>query len=157
MRPLIAALLALPLLAAAAPQDEVRFLRVWPQWHSADSFQSLYEVENHRELDGKFIVLRSNNEFRGGLYFLTRVVNPGALIRGAVFVVRVIEPDATETRIFTFPAGIPAGSRLFEIGLTGADWTGPKAMPLAWDVELQTSDGKVLTEQSSFLWRKPPG
>jgi hypothetical protein len=157
MRPLIALLLSFPVLGATARADEVSFLRVWPQWHSADSFQSFYEYRRHRELDGKFTVLRSIPEDRGGLYFLTRVENRGAALHETVFVVSVIEPNSTETRIFTFPAGIPAGSQLFEIGLTGDDWPGPKAMPLAWTVELRTSDGQVLAEKSSFLWRKPPG
>jgi hypothetical protein len=154
MRPLIALIPALALLGAPARAD-VSFLRVWPQWHDADSFQSYFEYKHHHELDGKFTVLRSQSWERGGLYFLARVKNTGASLRGATFVVRVISPESTATRIFNFSADISGGSQLFEIGLTGTDWAGGKVTPVAWNVELHAADGRVLARESSFLWEKP--
>jgi len=70
-------------------------------------------------------------------------------------VIRIIGPDSTDTRVYSFPADLPAGSRLFEIGLTGRDWAGPHSLPVAWEVELQAPDGRVMVRQTSFLWERP--
>jgi hypothetical protein len=155
MRRLLALLPVLGLLCAPARADDVSFVRVWPQWHKADSFQSFYEYHYHRELDGGWTVMRSQPWERGGLYFLARVRNKGGPFKGATFVVRIISPESTATRVFSFPAEIPGGSKLFEIGLTGTDWAGAKTEPVAWNVELHTADGRVLAQRSSFLWEKP--
>jgi hypothetical protein len=155
MRPLIALLPVLGLLCAPARADEVSLVRVWPQWHDADSFQSFYEYKHHHELDGNFTVLRSQPWERGGLYFLTHVKNTAAAFKGASIVVRIISPEATATRVFSFPAEIPGGDRVFEIGLTGSDWAGAKTEPVAWNVEVHAADGRVLAHKSSFLWERP--
>lgn len=149
---LTAALLALASTRAGAADPT--FVRVWPQWHDADSFQSFYEYETSRELTGKWIVLRSQPEERTGLYFLVRLDNPEAEIVGASYVVSVITPDTTDTKTYSFPVNIPPGSQVFEIGLTGRDWAGPHVQPVAWDVELHGADGRVLARKSSFLWEK---
>jgi hypothetical protein len=152
LAPFVVLLAVLPDLRAADPT----FQRVWPQWHDADSFQSYYEDYTGKELVPRhWTVLRSQPAQRGGLYFLTRVENPGGELKGGAFVVRIIAPDSTDTRVYTFPADVPKGSRLFEIGLTGKDWAGPHSLPVAWDVELQAADGRVLVQRSSFLWTRP--
>jgi hypothetical protein len=154
MRPLLASLAFLA--AAAAGAAELRFVRVWPEWHDGDSFQSYYEYRTGNELVSKrWTVLRSQPDDRSGLYFLVRVENPGEMVRGATFVVRVISPESIDTHVYSFPADVPKGSRLFEIGLTGKDWVGARVDPVAWDVELQSGDGKVLYKKVSFLWEKP--
>jgi len=155
MRTFLARLALLLLAAAAARAADPTFERVWPRWRDADSFQSFYEDHTGRELVGKWTMLRSQPARRSGFYFYTRVENPGNAINGATFVVRVIAPDSTDTRIYRFPADVPKGSRLFEIGLTGSDWGGQHVLPVAWDVELQAPDGRVLTERASFLWTRP--
>src|SRR5450631_2270729 len=124
MRSLLAPLALLLASAPPLPAAEVQLKRVWPEWCSADSFQSLYEYHTGRELTGKRTLLRSHPENRGGLYFMTRVENPGAALPGATFVIRVISPESTDTRVFTFPVSVPAGSWLFQVGLTGKDWAG---------------------------------
>jgi hypothetical protein len=154
MRTLLAPLAFLSTLCVAQAAD-VTFKRVWPEWHDAESFQSLYEDHTGRELTGKWIVLRSQPGQRSGLYFLTRVENRGAQIDGAVFVVRVITLEGVDTKTYSFPSVIPGGKRLFEIGLTGTDWKGPHAEPVAWEVELDGADGRVLARMTSYLWEKP--
>jgi len=156
MRSLLAAALLLSAAPVAARADALKLKRVWPQWHDADSFASLYEDHTGRELTGGWIVLRSRSDQRGGLYFLTRVENPGALVTGATFVLRVISPESMNVRTFSFPADVPGGSKLFEIGLTGGDWSGARVQPVAWELELHASDGSVLARKASFLWEKPP-
>jgi hypothetical protein len=141
--------------AASAGAADLQFRRVWPQWHDADSFQSYYEDRTGRELTGGWIVIRSQPQDRGGLYFLTRVENPGGQVPGATFVLRVISPESIDIRVFSFPADVPAGSRLFEIGLTGKDWPKARVEPIAWELELRASDGSLLARKASFLWEKP--
>jgi hypothetical protein len=70
-------------------------------------------------------------------------------------VLRVISPESIDIRVFSFPADVPAGSRLFEIGLTGKDWPKARVEPIAWELELRASDGSLLARKASFLWEKP--
>jgi hypothetical protein len=154
MRSLLASIALFSAVSAVHAAD-LRFKRVWPEWHDAESFQSLYEDHTGHELTGKWIVLRSQPDKRGGLYFLTRVENTGAPVNGATFVVRVITLESVDTKTYNFPSAVPGGSHLFEIGLTGADWTAPRAQPVAWEVELDASDGRVLARKTSYLWEKP--
>jgi hypothetical protein len=155
MRPLLAAITLFSAACAAARAADLQLKRVWPQWHDADSFQSLYEDRTGRELTGGWIVLRSQPDQRGGIYFLTRVENAGALVAGATFVLRVISPESIDVRVFTFPADIPGGSKLFEIGVTGKDWPAARVQPVAWELELHAPDGGVVARKASFLWEKP--
>lgn len=153
MRPLFAALVLLACPALRA--DAVTLVRVWPQWHDAEEFKSYYEFKKGDELTGNFVVIRSQPKDRNGLYFLTRVENKAAPMSDVVFTVKVIKPDSTDTVAYSFAAFIPKGGQLFEIGLTGTDWAGPKAQPVAWEVELHSPDGRLLAAKSSFLWEKP--
>lgn len=153
MRNLLAAIALLG--AATSPAADLSFQRVWPVWRTADSFQSFYEYHTGRELVGRWVVMRSQPDERTGVYFLVRVKNTGAPERGANLVVRVISPDAPQTRVYNFPTTIKAGSWLYEIGLTGKDWMFGRVHPVAWDVELQSADGTVVARKASFLWEKP--
>ncbi len=153
MRSLLASIALLSAVSAVHAAD-LKFKRVWPEWHDAESFQSFYEDHTGHELTGKWIVLRSQPNKRGGLYFLTHVENTGPQVEGATFVVRVITLESVDTRTYSFPSAVPGGSRLFELGLTGTDWTAPRAQPVAWEVELDASDGRVLARQTSYLWEK---
>ena len=154
MRSLLAAITLLSAAGVAGAAD-LQLKRVWPQWHDADSFQSFYEDHTGRELTGGWIVLRSQPDQRRGLYFLTRVENPGAQVPGAAFVLRVISPESIDVRVFSFPADVPKGSKLFELGLTGGDWPGARYQPVAWELEVQGADGSVMARKTSFLWEKP--
>jgi hypothetical protein len=155
MRSFIAPFALILAVCGTARAADLTFKRVWPEWHDSDSFQSLYEDHTGQELTGKWIVLRSQPAQRSGLYFLTRVINPGGEVRGATFVVRVITLDGIDTKVYNFPAVVPGGSRLFEIGLTGTDWRGAREAPVAWEVELDAADGRVLAKKTSYLWEKP--
>jgi hypothetical protein len=155
MRSLLAPFILFLSLGAAALAGDPYFKRVWPEWRDADSFQSFYEDHTGKELVGKWTMIRSQPSSRSGLYFLTRINNPGAAMRGATLVLRIISPESENTRTFSFLTDVPTGSRLFEIGLTGTDWTGAKVQPVAWDMELKGIDGRVVARKVSFLWEKP--
>jgi hypothetical protein len=154
MRTLLASIALLSAVSAVHAAD-IKFKRVWPEWHDAESFQSLYEDHTGRELTGKWIVLRSQPDKRGGLYFVTRLENSGPQVGGATFVVRVITLESVDTKTYSFPSSVPGGTQIFEIGLTGTDWTAPRVQPVAWELELDASDGRVLARQTSYLWEKP--
>jgi hypothetical protein len=130
-------------------------VRVWPQWKEADSFMSISEYFTHKEMTGGWIVLRTHPESRVGFYFLTRVKNRGARAAGTRFVIHLILPSSPDPITYTFPAAVPHGSHLFEIGLTGSDWKGSRLHPVAWQVELQDAAGQVLAAKASYLWEKP--
>ena len=153
MRVIVACLFAF--LAIAARAAEVEFVRVWPQWHAAESFDRISEYFGDGENQGRQIIRRSHEDARAGYYFLVRVSDAAGLA-GARFVVDVIRPDAPEPKSFSFPAGARAGATVFQLGLTGADWPGgEQAHPVAWRLALTDAAGRTLAEQKSFLWEKP--
>jgi hypothetical protein len=134
---------------------DVEFVRVWPGWRDAESFERISEYISGRENTGRATVLRSRSGERGGYYFMARVKNSAAALADAKFSLQVIAPDNPVAKAFTFPATLPAGTTIFHLGLTGADWADPKAQPVAWKLELVRADGQVLATSKSFLWEKP--
>ncbi len=141
--------------APAAPSTRLHLIRVWPQWRESDSFMGISEYFTGKETTGGWIVVRTHPESRGGFYFVTRLRNSGPTETADRFVLRLILPDSPDPRTFVLPARIPHGSHVFEVGLTGKDWTGPKLHPVAWQFEVQNAAGQVLAAQASFLWSKP--
>ena len=134
---------------------EVEFVRVWPGWRDAASFERITDFFGGTEKDAGRTVLRTQPKERGGYYFLVRVKNPAAA-RDAKFELQVIRPDKPETLKYSFPAALPAKENVFQLGLTGSDWPGGKeADPVAWKLALVSADGHVLAEHKSFLWEKP--
>lgn len=155
MRPLFLA--AGLLLAAFAPlrAAEVELTRVWPTWRDAESFERITEFFTGRENTGKQVILRSRPQARAGYYFLVRAVNPGGQIAETKFVLQIITPADPLAKTFTFPAQLARGTTVFNLGLTGEDWPGEEAAPVAWKLELLASDGRALATKKSFLWEKP--
>ena len=134
---------------------DVEFLRVWPSWRDADSFDRIAEYFGGPETAGRQVVLRTQQDTRAGYYFLVRVKNASAL-PNAKFEVSVIRPDNPEPKVYRFDAAVPAKEKVFQFGLTGSDWPGGEdANPVAWKVALLAADGQVLAEHKSFLWEKP--
>ena len=77
---------------------------------------------------------------------------PGIAMAGAKFVLKVITPDSPFPRTYTFPSVIQKGKSVYELGLTGSDWPGRHAHPVAWKLQLLAPDGTELVQQISFLW-----
>jgi hypothetical protein len=138
----------------AAPV-KLGFVRVWPEWRDSDSFNSITEYLRSREVTWGWIIRRTHPDLRGGYYFIGRFKNKGPELRGTVFVLRILNSDSLEPRTYTFNANVPRGEPVFELGLTGPDWTGPGQHPVAWKLELQDAAGQVLASKASFLWEKP--
>ena len=150
------ALLALPVVAAAAAgAGRLELERVWPGYRTAASFSRISEYFTGVENPGRSIVRRSQPDSREGYYFLVRLDNPGKPIAKATFRIGVIGVSAPATRTFAFQADVPAGTDVFELGLTGRDWQLVKDGVVAWQLTVQGPDGAELAHQQSFLWSQP--
>ncbi|MBX3750487.1 MAG: hypothetical protein KF897_10395 [Opitutaceae bacterium] len=146
--------LTLAALSSALSAAEVTFVRIWPAWREAASFERISEYFGGKENTGRQSVVRTQADQRGGFYFLVRTDNPGSAIAGARFELKVIKPDSPEARTYTFAATVPAGGHVFNLGLTGADWPGKDTQPVAWQLRLLAADGRELGSGQSFLWSK---
>lgn len=143
---------------ASARAADVSFVRVWPGYRPAESFDRISEYFTGRENPGGQTVLRSQPAERAGFYFLARIKNAGPAVAGATFKLDVITPASAAPRTFTFAADLPAGEQVFNLGLTGADWPGgAKARPVAWQLAVLAPGGAELVQTQSYLWEKPPG
>lgn len=143
------------LLASAASAADATFVRLWPGWREADSFDRISEFLGGGEPTSHRTLLRTHPDTRAGYYFLFRL-HAAAAVQGAKFELQVIRPDAPTPIIFSFPVSMASGDSVFDLGLTGADWPGGKrANPVAWKLALLAADGRVLAEHQSFLWEKP--
>jgi hypothetical protein len=155
MRSVFAALIFLAALVLPASAAEVSFVRVWPAWRDAKSFERVSEFFTGKENQGGDIVLRTQANARSGYYFMTRVKNSGTALSNAKFSLQIIAPNDPQPKTFSFPATLKSGTSIFQLGLTGTDWTDPKNPPIAWKVELLQEDGRVVATAKSFLWEKP--
>jgi hypothetical protein len=155
MRLVLSSLLLL-LCASLASAAEVEFVRVWPGWRDADSFERIGEYFGRPEKARGEVVLRTKSEVREGYYFLVRVKAGTTVPANSRFELNVIRPDNPEAQTFTFAAPLAAKETVFQLGLTGVDWPGGKAAnPVAWRLALLDASGRTLAEQKSFLWEKP--
>ena len=101
-------------------------------------------------------MLRTQPADRTGFYFLTRTNNPGPALGSVTFVLDVITPDSPQPKAYTFRTTLPAGSHVFNLGLTGHDWAGETVQPVAWRLRLLNGQGEELAARQSFLWSMPP-
>lgn len=154
MRPVLTFALLLGSLAVGRAAG-VEFVRVWPEWREAVSFERISEYFDGKENSGSQVMLRTHPDIRPGFYFLTRVKNTGPAADSAKLVLSLIKPDSPRPKVYTFPIALPAGETVFNVGLTGDDWAGPKINPVAWKIEVVAADGHVLGVHKSFLWEKP--
>jgi hypothetical protein len=139
---------------------EVRIARLDPGYRTVASFQRLSEFLTGRENTGGETVLRSRDADRAGYYWSLRLVNPGPAVAEAMFELEVITPADPEPRSRLFVAAVPAGSQVFNLGLTGSDWPDATAAPVAWRLRVNARDGtalRPLASAQSFLWDKPAG
>jgi hypothetical protein len=141
--------------AASLPAAGVTFVRVWPAYRTAESFERISEYFTGRENAGGQTVLRSQPDRRDGFYFLVRLKNAGDAVAGAALELSVITPASATPRVFTYPTAVPMGEHVFECGLTGRDWPGAKIHPVAWRLVVRAPGGAELARDESFMWAKP--
>lgn len=132
-------------------------VRVFTGWRSAESFHRISEYLGGKENTGGITVLTTQKGERSGYYWLVRLKNQSSRLAGSRFELQVISPSSPEPKTFSFPADIPSGGSVYQLGLTGPDWPGPKSRPAAWRLRLLASDGTTLVAKESFLWEQPKG
>jgi hypothetical protein len=67
--------------------------------------------------------------------------------------IRVIRSDYPEAKLYKFEIPRKTNKRSeVLLGITGNDWDSPEIKPLAWRIELQDKNGKLLVAKQSFLW-----
>lgn len=140
-------------IAASVTVQATEITRVWTEWRDAESFVRLSELLGGGENPGSEIYVRTHPEIRDGLYFLVRLADAAAT--DGFFELSVVKPGKPEPVVFKFPAGVPSGSSVFQLGLTGDDWPDPKVDPVAWHVALKSSGGTAIAAAESFLWSPP--
>lgn len=155
MRSFVAFLAFAALAFTGVRAAEVEFVRVWPGWRDAESFDSISEYFSGREQTGHRVVLRTHPDARAGYYYLVRVANHSSAQPGAKFSLHIIGPDSPDTKNYTFPVDLSSGQTVFQLGLTGPAWPNKDVHPVAWKLELMAADGHPLASASSFLWEKP--
>lgn len=143
-------------LSAKAPAagGELAIMRVYSGWRDGASFKRISEYFDGKENTGGETVLRTHAEERSGYYYLLRVRNPGAA-RPVKVSIDIITSAEAHLVTHVFPAELKAGDNVLQLGLTGADWTNPKANPVAWKLAVTDVDGRVLATEMSYLWEKP--
>jgi len=147
--------------ATAGEAAGLTLVRIWPSWHSADSFLRIGEYFGGSEARNGQTLLRSQPEERSGFYFLIRIKNSGQALADANFELQVIRPDSPHAVTYTFPANIATGSHAYLLGLTGSDWPGfggklaKDTHPVSWQLRLLDSQAHELLRSESFLWAKP--
>jgi hypothetical protein len=145
-------LLALPV---RGEDSRVEIVRVFTGWRDAASFQRISEFFTGKENTGGLIVLRSQPAERAGYYWLVRFKNHGAPMPGATLELQVVTPLSPEARTFAFRTDLRAKTSVYRVGLTGADWPGPKATPVAWQLRVLAPDGRTVVAKQSYLWAEP--
>lgn len=153
---LLASLLALALAStcATAADNRVEIVRLHPEYMPAASFVRVSEYFNGKENTRGATILRTRPDSREGFYFNVRAKTDTA-IELAWVEIQVISPASPEPRTESFAISLPRGSHLIRFGLTGADWPGPEARPVAWKLRLLSADGAELATEQSYLWSKP--
>ena len=141
--------------AASARAADVTFVRVWPGYRTAESFDRISEYLDGQENTGGQTVLRSQPTQRDGFYFLVRLKNAGDAIAGASVELSVITPASATPRTLTIATDLPAGQHVFQCGLTGADWPDAAVHPVAWKIVIRAPGGAELASAQSFLWSEP--
>ncbi len=148
----LALLLSAPLGAIGA---EAEFVRVWPEYRPAESFERIREFFGRKEsTGGRERVFRTQPEARGGYYFMTRVKTAEA-IPGAMIALQVILPGSDEARVHFFPLNLKKGREAYLVGVTGDDWPGADVVPSAWQIRVLGPDGAELAREKSYLWELP--
>ena len=146
-------LVSFALSAVVAFASDITVVPIFTGYRDAASFKRISEYFSGKENTGGQTVLRTHPEQRSGYYFQLRVNTAAAV--DARIVLQVIAPDTATPRTFNFTATLTSPKTMLNLGLTGPDWPDLKINPVAWKLEVLSSDGKLLAVENSYLWEKP--
>lgn len=143
----------------AATTASVGFRYVFPSVKEARDFERISEYLTGVEYTGGDVVVRTQPNHRGGLYFIVGLEMGGELPEGAVATVEFAAGDSPEPRKFQLIVPPMTGTGLFRelrLGVTGSDWSKADPNVMAWRVALRRkSDGGLIVSKQSYLWELP--
>ena len=122
----------------------------------AGTFTRISEYFTGHENRGRRVIVRSDPENRGGLYFIirfsesTRDFPEGLHLRIDYYSTKQGE---LEHREFELPYPMKHTNRIFA-GVT-AEETENMTLPIAWRIQLLHQDGSLYSELKSYLWEMP--
>ena len=151
----VSKLLTAGLLLGLTPSlfPETQITSVNEVYWTAKDFLRVPEYFTGKEYFGKQVVVRTD-EGRAGLYFVLEFSQPLLTIpANSSVLIRVIRSDYPEAKLYKFEIPRKTNKRSeVLLGITGNDWDSPEIKPLAWRIELQDKNGKLLVAKQSFLW-----
>ena len=151
VRKLLTSGLLLALLPSLYP--ETKITSISEVYRTENDFVRIPEYFTGKEYFGKQVVIRTGKG-RAGLYFVLELNHPlFNLPEKSSVLVRVIRSDHPEAKLYKFelPRKKISGSEIL-LGITGTDWNSSEIKPVAWRIELQDKNGKLLAAKQSFLW-----
>lgn len=118
-------------------------------------FVRISEYFSGKENTSGQIILRSQENHRTGLYFHVLFQNIGTVmpVQNHKLILKILDSESIDFKTHSFdlsPEILQEGKIL--LGLSGKDWTSPQTTPIAWYLELQTKNGKILADTQSYLW-----
>ena len=122
----------------------------------AKTFYRISEFFTGRENTGRRVIVRSDPEQRGGLYFIVRFSEStedfpvGLKLAVDYYTARSGKMKHQE---FALPYPMKRTKNIFA-GITQEDTEGLR-LPIAWRVQLLREDGTVYSELKSYLWEMP--
>ncbi len=139
-----------------AKLTEPTIASVYTEYRSAQTFESLQEFFTGEENQRAFLILRSQQNEREGLYFSITLDEPLNHYQQAqslkISYQKNTQPKPCE-HSFTLERPLPCNKKLL-IGLTGTDWS-PSTRLNAWKIELLSAEGHVLSQAQSYAWSMP--
>ncbi len=133
--------------------SETKISSISEVYWTENDFLRIPEYFTGKEFFGKEVVVRTNKG-RAGLYFVLELNHSLArLPENSSVLIRVIRSDHPEAKRYELELPRKTTERReILLGITGGDWNSPKIKPVAWRIELQDKNGKLLAAKQSFLW-----
>ena len=122
-----------------------------------EDFLRISEYFTGREPKTDRILLRSQDDSRGGYYWIFGIEGKLEENEIAEVVLEVQIPGSPETESFIFSVDQSlTDSNTLWIGLTGTDWPGPKFRPVAWRILFLSPQDEEILLRESYLWDLTP-
>lgn len=161
MRQSCAALVCSVFLLLLCPNDSIaddglKIEKVRVQAMEAKAFFRIAEYFTGREHLGKRVILRSDPEQRGGIYFVVHLNrNLDKLPAGTLFELEYLQTGTSRLsgHDFVLPEMRKSTGVVF-LGLTESGWL-ERGLPIAWRIRVANDAGESLAEYKSYLWELP--
>lgn len=118
-------------------------------------FVRISEYFSGKENTSGQIILRSQENQRRGLYFHIAIRDGGTRmpVQNQKLILKILDSESIDfkTHSFDLSSEILQNGRIL-LGLCGEDWISSKLIPIAWHLELQSKNGKILADTQSYLW-----